>query len=119
MSGGGEEAPKGLGQGAVGGGELVHRAADGPRHRPSQTAPRPAGFRGRAKRTHHIGAGWFLTQRMQSSGDAEGAGLVFRQDYQNGQDSVRGWALRATTEICLTNSQWPTPLLLRASASLR
>ncbi len=46
----GEEAPKGLGQGTVGGGELVHRAASGVAPQGVAEGPSPAGFRGRAKR---------------------------------------------------------------------
>ena len=76
MSGEGEESPaRGWGKAPLADGELVHQAAAAPRQWPSQTAPRLAGFRGRAKRTHHIGAAWFLTRRKQRGGDAEGAGL--------------------------------------------
>ena len=50
VSGEARRPRRGWGAGLAAGGELVHQAADGPRHRPSQTAPRPAGFRGRAKR---------------------------------------------------------------------
>ncbi len=44
MSGEARRPRRGWGAGLAAGGELVHRAADGPRHRLSQTAPRPAGF---------------------------------------------------------------------------
>ena len=47
VSGEGEEAPKGLGQGTVGGGELVHQAASGVAPQAVADGPSPAGFRGR------------------------------------------------------------------------
>ena len=41
---------RGWGKALAADGELVHRAVGGPRPKPSKTAPRPAGFPGRAKR---------------------------------------------------------------------
>ena len=50
-SGDGGRPRRGWGAGRAAGGELVHRADARPRPRPSQTAPRLAGFRVRAKRS--------------------------------------------------------------------
>ena len=96
---------------------MFTRPQTGPRHRPSQTAPRPAGFRGRAQRPvphffvffapfvlfalkyRRVGAGSFLMQRKQSGGDAEGA--VF-------STGLTGWAgFRAGLEINIESRESP------------